>query len=109
MSLRRSHPKSHHGCDRCKRRRVKCDEQHPACKNCVRLGQNCNYQSSDGIKWAPASAGHALVPSFPGVINKHAQFGTENTLTALNARKSLYDIASAVPRLNISYEGVQLN
>ncbi|CAG8280401.1 unnamed protein product [Penicillium nalgiovense] len=36
MPIRRPHPKSRHGCSSCKRRRVKCDETRPVCKNCRR-------------------------------------------------------------------------
>ena len=35
------HSKVRTGCDRCKVRRVKCDESHPACKRCVRAGYAC--------------------------------------------------------------------
>ncbi|KAG2733246.1 hypothetical protein G9P44_004236 [Scheffersomyces stipitis] len=35
--------RSRSGCLTCKQRRVKCDEFHPRCKNCVRLKLNCNY------------------------------------------------------------------
>jgi len=37
------HKKSRHGCSKCKTRRVKCDESHPVCGNCRRLGLNCSY------------------------------------------------------------------
>lgn len=44
MPLRRTHTKSRYGCDQCRRRRVKCDEQGPPCTNCVlrELG-DCTY------------------------------------------------------------------
>ncbi|KAK6457371.1 uncharacterized protein RJT20DRAFT_150154, partial [Scheffersomyces xylosifermentans] len=38
--------RSRDGCLTCKKRRVKCDESHPRCHNCVRLKLTCNY----GIK-----------------------------------------------------------
>ncbi|VUC30139.1 unnamed protein product [Clonostachys rosea] len=40
---RRGHTKSRRGCLTCKRRRVKCPEDQPACHNCVRLGLVCEY------------------------------------------------------------------
>ncbi|KAH6874373.1 hypothetical protein B0T10DRAFT_498842 [Thelonectria olida] len=40
--MRRSHTKSRKGCLNCKRRKVKCDEAHPACFNCKRYGVSCS-------------------------------------------------------------------
>ena len=40
---RRGHVKSKLGCFTCKRRRVKCDEQHPVCAQCTRLKLACTY------------------------------------------------------------------
>ncbi|KAK0109470.1 hypothetical protein ONS95_002162 [Cadophora gregata] len=38
---RRSHAKVRSGCVTCKVRRVKCDEQRPFCKRCIRFGIQC--------------------------------------------------------------------
>ncbi|KAL4940669.1 hypothetical protein BDV06DRAFT_213312 [Aspergillus oleicola] len=43
MATRRSHRKSRNGCDQCKRRRIKCDEDHP-CLNCSRRGMDCTFE-----------------------------------------------------------------
>ncbi|KAL3480801.1 hypothetical protein BJX99DRAFT_219673 [Aspergillus californicus] len=41
---RKAHTKSRYGCDQCRRRRVKCDEQGPPCTNCVlRQLHDCAY------------------------------------------------------------------
>ncbi|CAI6080363.1 unnamed protein product [Clonostachys chloroleuca] len=40
---RRGHTKSRRGCVTCKRRRVKCPENTPVCRNCERLGLFCQY------------------------------------------------------------------
>lgn len=41
---RRAHRKSRYGCDNCRRRRVKCDEQGPPCTNCIlRQLEDCIY------------------------------------------------------------------
>ncbi|RDW56938.1 hypothetical protein BP5796_13005 [Coleophoma crateriformis] len=42
---RRSHTKSKRGCRRCKVKRIKCDEVHPACQNCVRHHVLCDFAS----------------------------------------------------------------
>ncbi|KAL2782549.1 hypothetical protein BJX66DRAFT_179686 [Aspergillus keveii] len=43
MNTRRSHRKSRNGCDQCKQRRVKCDEERP-CRNCSRRGTDCTFE-----------------------------------------------------------------
>jgi Fungal Zn(2)-Cys(6) binuclear cluster domain/Fungal specific transcription factor domain len=49
LTKRRPHSKSRRGCATCKRRRVKCDETHPKCKNCEHLGLECSFSVSLGI------------------------------------------------------------
>lgn len=41
--LGRSGPKSRNGCTMCKKRRVRCDESRPHCKNCQRLQLECKF------------------------------------------------------------------
>ncbi|ETS81862.1 hypothetical protein PFICI_06864 [Pestalotiopsis fici W106-1] len=43
---RRSHAKSRLGCKTCKSRKVKCDEQKPECRNCVRHNVPCDFLES---------------------------------------------------------------
>ncbi|OJJ98842.1 hypothetical protein ASPACDRAFT_1857335 [Aspergillus aculeatus ATCC 16872] len=43
MPLRRSHPKSHHGCLGCKKRRIKCDELRPICSPCRKRNIYCSF------------------------------------------------------------------
>lgn len=43
---RRPHSKSRRGCANCKKRRVKCDETHPVCKNCEHLGLDCAFKEA---------------------------------------------------------------
>lgn len=43
MAPRLAHKKSRRGCQRCKARKVKCDEVHPVCTNCSRHGVACEY------------------------------------------------------------------
>ncbi|KAK2596572.1 hypothetical protein N8I77_013456 [Diaporthe amygdali] len=43
MHTRRAHKKSRFGCAECKRRKIKCDEVHPACWNCTRYGISCSF------------------------------------------------------------------
>lgn len=41
--VRRAHSKSRNGCVNCKKLRVKCDEAHPACGNCIKRKKECEY------------------------------------------------------------------
>ncbi|PGH04104.1 hypothetical protein AJ80_08566 [Polytolypa hystricis UAMH7299] len=43
--LRRPHTKSRNGCAQCKRRKVKCDEQAPRCRNCRVRFEKCSFES----------------------------------------------------------------
>ncbi|KAJ5776605.1 uncharacterized protein N7511_001616 [Penicillium nucicola] len=92
MLTRRSHNKSRHGknhrhgflviqlmdfntgCSNCKRRRVKCDEQRPFCKNCEHRHDECVYnaegpyffaehQSRPRRKRSSASQSHEALPT----------------------------------------------
>ncbi|TDZ22079.1 Sterol uptake control protein 2 [Colletotrichum orbiculare MAFF 240422] len=47
MPPRRSHKKSRAGCKRCKSRKIKCDEVHPRCGNCVKHGVPCDFENPD--------------------------------------------------------------
>ncbi|RAH87274.1 hypothetical protein BO86DRAFT_350958 [Aspergillus japonicus CBS 114.51] len=64
--------RSRNGCQTCLSKRVKCDEQHPHCKRCVRLGLTCEWgrgkqplaarrrglgpiKHRDSSRWAPPS------------------------------------------------------
>ncbi|KAL2283420.1 hypothetical protein FJTKL_10012 [Diaporthe vaccinii] len=69
MPPRRSHKKSRAGCRRCKARKIKCDEVHPRCGNCVKHGVPCDFENPDvaqelhallaGSTASPGSSGQA--------------------------------------------------
>ncbi|KAF4633259.1 hypothetical protein G7Y89_g4865 [Cudoniella acicularis] len=40
---RKPHRKTRTGCRTCKQRKIKCDEQRPACSNCVKHSVQCDY------------------------------------------------------------------
>ncbi|KAJ5273552.1 hypothetical protein N7478_008677 [Penicillium angulare] len=42
-TARRPHTKSRNGCQRCKARKVKCDETRPHCQNCTKHAIDCYY------------------------------------------------------------------
>lgn len=45
-STRRHHSKSRTGCTVCKKRRIKCDETKPACRQCVDYDRQCSYSTT---------------------------------------------------------------
>ncbi|KAH7129603.1 hypothetical protein B0J13DRAFT_564302 [Dactylonectria estremocensis] len=58
LKSRRSHRKSRRGCTVCKARRIKCDERHPQCGNCVVTERVCSYLTqSTGVVADASSAG----------------------------------------------------
>ncbi|KUJ10546.1 C6 zinc finger protein [Mollisia scopiformis] len=40
---RKSHRKSRNGCQNCKRRRIKCNEEKPQCNNCLKHSDKCSF------------------------------------------------------------------
>ncbi|KAK4132487.1 hypothetical protein BT67DRAFT_435489 [Trichocladium antarcticum] len=66
MPPRRSHKKSRAGCRRCKSRKIKCDEVHPRCGNCLKHGVPCDFEHPDVVaELQAASAARADSPSTP--------------------------------------------
>lgn len=61
------------GCMTCRRRKKKCDEQHPACNNCIRGGFICEGYSSRSTWQKPSSAKIPLQSKdgFPDVGNQY--------------------------------------
>ncbi|PYH88924.1 C6 transcription factor [Aspergillus ellipticus CBS 707.79] len=61
MPPRRGHTKSRNGCDRCKERRVKCDEGDP-CANCAKRGLQCSFERRPATSMRPPSESPAISP-----------------------------------------------
>ncbi|KAJ5625685.1 hypothetical protein N7510_001994 [Penicillium lagena] len=59
MPPRLSHRKSTKGCQRCKARKVKCDEQQPKCSHCKRHGVSCEYLSLATRAYVPSQISKA--------------------------------------------------
>ncbi|KAI1748840.1 hypothetical protein F4782DRAFT_344174 [Xylaria castorea] len=57
--MRRTHYKSRKGCQQCKQRHVKCDEQQPSCLQCSMTARTCSYlgaRTNDGHASSLASS-----------------------------------------------------
>ncbi|CAI7656427.1 unnamed protein product [Penicillium glandicola] len=52
---RRSHRKSRSGCLQCKKRKVKCDENQPNCRNCEKHGVLCSFANPPALLSTPQS------------------------------------------------------
>ncbi|KAK3906947.1 hypothetical protein C8A05DRAFT_40278 [Staphylotrichum tortipilum] len=63
MPPRRSHKKSRSGCRRCKSRKIKCDEVHPRCGNCVKHGVQCDFERPEVLVELQAAAAAAATSS----------------------------------------------
>ncbi|CAI7583536.1 unnamed protein product [Penicillium glandicola] len=57
----RAHTKSRNGCDQCRTRRVKCDEQGPPCSNCTTRELKCTYLKVAAAR--RATTNHLTPPS----------------------------------------------
>ncbi|KAL2256889.1 hypothetical protein VTK26DRAFT_965 [Humicola hyalothermophila] len=67
---RRTHKKSRTGCSTCKTRKIKCDERHPACLNCISHGVECPFlKSGPAASPAPAARQAASKPKSPSSVS----------------------------------------
>ncbi|KAL2133923.1 hypothetical protein VTI74DRAFT_1397 [Chaetomium olivicolor] len=74
MPPRRSHKKSRTGCRRCKTRKIKCDEVHPRCGNCVKHGVPCDFEHPEVLAELHAAAAES--PSTPATtVNFRSPIG----------------------------------
>jgi hypothetical protein len=47
---RGGHVRSNKGCITCRQRRIKCDEEHPTCKRCIKAKLGCSYITTFKVK-----------------------------------------------------------
>ncbi|KAF2194559.1 hypothetical protein K469DRAFT_547075 [Zopfia rhizophila CBS 207.26] len=79
---RRHHRKSRLGCIQCKRRHIKCDENHPVCVNCSTGQLRCSYVSN------PIPGPHISIPTPQSQVT---------SFSALSPRTPLQDGSLAQP------------
>lgn len=84
-STRRHHSKSRTGCTVCKKRRIKCDETKPACRQCVDYGRQCSY-SITGLK--AVACGPSNDELFEQVWEKLESLAELCTLAELSIQKT---------------------
>ncbi|KKK20001.1 hypothetical protein P175DRAFT_0444468 [Aspergillus ochraceoroseus IBT 24754] len=131
MPPRRSHTKSRYGCDQCKKRRVKCDEQGPPCSNCISREIECTYSKAPvarGLSHAQAGpvpvhstntsrhpdqnyshvsdtppAGSSKVPELRGLELMH-KFSTETYQSLCNSPSDYYSWQMIIPRQALNHQ-----
>ncbi|PHH55453.1 Sterol uptake control protein 2 [Ceratocystis fimbriata CBS 114723] len=62
---RRTHPKSRTGCRTCKIRKIKCDEERPSCRNCIKHGVTCPYITPSSSATTPSGTISAAASPIP--------------------------------------------
>ncbi|KAJ5640767.1 hypothetical protein N7528_000392 [Penicillium herquei] len=78
----RPHHKSRNGCDRCRERRVKCDEKGPPCSNCTKRQLNCTYLKVAAARYQSASKKSTTKHTLPTRVK--SDFRTLSVSLSLN-------------------------
>jgi hypothetical protein len=76
---RRSHTKSRKGCETCKRRHIRCDENFPQCRNCTKHNCRCPYMDmpvQEERAATPEKADLLWTPEIEATIERWQQTGT---------------------------------
>ncbi|QKD57893.2 uncharacterized protein FOBCDRAFT_186971 [Fusarium oxysporum Fo47] len=94
--IRRPHGKSKTGCHDCQRRRVKCSEERPSCRQCVRPSVCCQYpnQLARASTTSPSTSIPAL-PDSPGKFRFSQSPSRESEPTPKTTLFDLLDHASS--------------
>ncbi|KAH7139059.1 hypothetical protein B0J11DRAFT_34192 [Dendryphion nanum] len=82
--------RTRNGCQTCKRRRKRCDEQRPNCGGCVRLGLKCTYHVS--LKWATSRDSFVENPKTPITIAFAPRDELEGVLRSIRTSFRLHNI-----------------
>lgn len=91
MPARRSHNKSRHGCDQCRKRRVKCDETLPCCSVCTHREEPCSYIRRISVVKTPVTE-----QNHPNVLSLEPSPMSDRTLET-NAELRLTPAANSSP------------
>ncbi|KAL2870555.1 Zn(II)2Cys6 transcription factor [Aspergillus lucknowensis] len=112
---RLAHRKSRNGCQRCRARRVKCDENRPVCRDCHRHGVPCIYDRHEGavplptwIQPGPSVSAEAR-PEHPLELRllHHFTIDTSGTMPGTHLPTIKHCWSVDVPRLAFTYKPLQ--
>ncbi|KAE8152827.1 hypothetical protein BDV25DRAFT_150446 [Aspergillus avenaceus] len=118
---RRSHTKSRNGCDQCKKRRVKCDEQGPPCSNCASRELRCTYLNTPTARTPVKSISRSptsnhprqdvnTAPSTPSTCSRKRElelmhkFSTETYQSLCNQATDYYVWQVIMPRKALEHD-----
>ncbi|KAH7024185.1 hypothetical protein EDB80DRAFT_699290 [Ilyonectria destructans] len=87
--------KSRKGCQSCKARKVKCDEQRPSCLNCIKRGTRCDFLTSQ----TPTTPS-VTTPNLELELLHHFTVSTSSTLTTEPQVRDLWRVL--VPQIGFS-------
>ncbi|KIN00044.1 hypothetical protein OIDMADRAFT_126021 [Oidiodendron maius Zn] len=73
MFSRQAHRKSRKGCLPCKRRHVKCGEEHPHCQNCIDYDLQCEYRAAPPSVFSRSSLSPSSTQRFPTLESSYPQ------------------------------------
>ncbi|KAB8243975.1 hypothetical protein BDV35DRAFT_407182 [Aspergillus flavus] len=85
---RRSHRKSRNGCGNCKRRKIKCDEVHPACGQCTSHDINCDFTVQQIAPSETASTGSTGTPVSCSTLVARAAPSPYSSITFISSSKT---------------------
>ncbi|KAH7323519.1 hypothetical protein BKA65DRAFT_598120 [Rhexocercosporidium sp. MPI-PUGE-AT-0058] len=95
---RKGHKKSRRGCYECKRRKIKCQETHPSCSNCIRLSLRCRYH--------PDSA--SVVTRSAPLLQPFSSLQIANVFSLTDIRLFHHFLVAAWPHLPVRADNVWL-
>lgn len=117
-TTRRRHTNSKLGCLNCKKKKIRCDEHVPECKNCQKSRKNvCSYLSLSEKELNKVKLAHSLRNSTNKLLNSDYRLPTSNVqsqifLDALEFKHELANLPIRIPNFNyppLQYKPVSLN
>ncbi|CCH62055.1 hypothetical protein TBLA_0G01090 [Henningerozyma blattae CBS 6284] len=93
---------SRHGCFRCKKMHLKCDEAKPVCSRCKNTQNLCQYQSEFIISTVNSTKSSNLIP--PMTINSSKNSISVRPANGYNRRKTNKSVSSSCTEKNRSIE-----
>ena len=98
MPPRRAHTKSRHGCERCKRRRIKCDEAGPPCGHCAARNADCRYAIGGLFRHSEWSEQCRHPPNLPAYQTDQSSIPGESKADRSLAPEASHSALPTVPK-----------
>ncbi|KAF9889216.1 hypothetical protein FE257_007529 [Aspergillus nanangensis] len=98
MPIHKLHTKSRYGCDGCRQRKVKCDEQGPPCSNCILRDDTCTYSRIPPARRL-AIARHPTPPAAVDALELMHMFSTQTYRSLCINDSEIHTWQDLVPQL----------